>query len=284
MFALKKLIQYYQIFCNLSLDVVGGVFCSAYALTYTFKLNAPIVWYLALPLGTWLIYLTDHLVDVKRTHQDFPTLRHQFIKLHVKRIIALSVLIAVAIVSITLIYWNTALVMCGAMMLLVILLHLAITRTNPQGKNLFNNKELSVAAIYAACIFIYPLYLSMQTNMWLMVAFFLLFLLITYQNLLLCSIIEFDIDEQMNNTSFIRTIGLKQGKVVWWTLTSLALLLVLVLHFYIKFPHINLLRCYELIILGNCLIYLNAPQLQKHLLYRKLAELLFWLPIVSILF
>lgn len=285
MFTLKKLIQYYQIFCNLSLDVVGGVFCSTFALAHVFKLNAPMAWYLALPLGTWLIYLADHLVDVKRTHQDFPTPRHQFIKLHFKRIIVLSVLIGVAILFITLLYWSSALVICGAIMLLVILLHLAITRANPQGKNLFNNKELSVASIYAACIFIYPLYLTMHSNMWLIAgSFFVLFLLITYQNLLLCSIIEFDIDEQMNNTSFIRTIGLKQGKIVWWTLTSLALLVVLVLHFYIQPTHLNLLWCYGLIILGNCLIYLYAPQLQKHLLYRKLAELLFWLPIVSTLF
>ncbi len=283
MFALKKLIQYYQIFCNLSLDVVGGVFCSAFALAHIFNLNAPMAWYIALPLGTWLIYLTDHLVDVKRTHQDFPTPRHQFIKLHFKRIIVLSVLIGLVILGITLIYWDIGLVSCGAIMSLAILLHLVITRTNPQGKSWFNNKELSVAAIYAACIFIYPLYLSMQTNMWLMVAFFLLFLLITYQNLLLCSIIEFDIDEQMNNTSFIRTIGLKQGKRVWWLLTLVGLVAVLTISFYVKQPYTYLLWCYAGILLGNCWIYLKAPKLQQHLMYRKLAELLFWLPILSIL-
>ncbi len=264
--------------------MVGGVFCSAFALAHIFNLNAPTAWYIALPLGTWLIYLTDHLVDVKRTHQDFPTPRHQFIKLHFKRIIVLSVLIGLVILGITLCYWNTGLVSCGAIMSLAILLHLVITHTNPQGKSWFNNKELSVAGIYAACIFIYPMYLTMHTNMALITAaFFGLFLLITYQNLLLCSIIEFDIDEQMNNTSFIRNIGLKQGQTLWWLLTVAGLIAVLTISFYVKQPYTYLLWCYAGILLGNCWIYLKAPKLQQHLLYRKLAELLFWLPILSIL-
>ncbi len=277
--------QYYQIFCNLSLDVVGGVICNMLAISYGFNINAPKAWYIVLPLGTWLIYLTDHLVDVIRTKEEFPTLRHQFIKKHLTAIITLVVVIIITIAAFTIAYFDKELIIVGICMCALIMIHLLLVRLNPQSKNIINNKEFGVAFIYATCIFIYPLYYSFF-SVWFDGAFYLyiLFLLATYQSLLLCSIIEFEIDVKMNNTSFIRTIGFARGTVVFQGITLSSIILLAFITFGLSFYNPALPAFYFLIIAGNYLIFLNSEKLKPHLFYRKIAELLFWLPVLSLLY
>ena len=277
--------QYYQIFCNLSLDVVGGVICNMLAITYGFNINAPKAWYIALPLGTWLIYLTDHVVDVMRTDKVYPTPRHQFIKKYLKPIIALCVVIILVMIAATFIYFNEQLITVGFIMSGVIVLHLMLVKLNPQSKRIINNKEFGVAFIYATSIFIYPLYSSFLTIYFDgMFYLYIFFLLITYQSLLLCSIIEYPIDMLMNNTSFIRTMGLQNGMVVFQGITLSAFILLLFITIGLNFYNQALLAFYFLILAGNYLIYLNRDKLQQHLIYRKIAELLFWLPALGLLY
>ena len=277
--------QYYQIFCNLSLDVVGGVICNMLALTYCFNINAPKAWYIALPLGTWLIYLVDHIVDVMRTNKDYPTPRHQFIKKYLNKIITLSFFILVLIIATSLLFFDEQLITIGFIMIGVIIVHLLLTKQNPQSKSIINNKEFGVAFIYATSIFIYPLFNGFLT-LWFDALFYLyiLFLLITYQSLLLCSIIEYPIDVLMNNSSFIRTMGLQKGMVVFQGITLSALILLLFIIIRINFYNPALPAFYFLIVAGNSLIYLNRDKLQQHFMYRKIAELLFWLPVLALLY
>jgi len=259
---LNKLLQYYQIFCNLSLDVVGGVICNMLAITYCFNINAPKAWYIALPLGTWLIYLVDHIVDVTRTNKDYPTPRHQFIKKYLNKIITLSVFILLLIIATGLLFFDEQLITIGFIMIGVIIFHLILTKQNPQSKSIINNKEFGVAFIYATSIFIYPLFNGFLT-LWFDAIFYLyiFFLLITYQSLLLCSIIEYPIDVLMNNSSFI-------------------LFIIIRLNFY----NPALPAFYFLILAGNYLIYQNRDKLQQHFMYSKIAELLFWLPALALLY
>ena len=277
--------QYYQIFCNLSLDIVGGVICNMLAITYCFNINAPKAWYIALPLGTWLIYLVDHVVDVTRTNKDYPTPRHQFIKRHLHKIIALNVFILLLIIATGLLFFDEQLITIGFIMIGVIIFHLILTKQNPQSKSIINNKEFGVAFIYATSIFIYPLFNGFLT-IWFDALFYLyiLFLLITYQSLLLCSIIEYPIDVLMNNSSFIRTMGLQKGMVVFQGITLSALIILLFIIIGLNFYTPVLPAFYFLILAGNYLIYINRNKLQRYFLYRKIAELLFWLPALSLLY
>jgi len=278
-------LQYYQIFCNLSLDIVGGVICNMLAITYCFNINAPKAWYIALPLGTWLIYLVDHVVDVTRTNKDYPTPRHQFIKRHLHKIIALNVFILLLIIATGLLFFDEQLITIGFIMIGVIIFHLILTKQNPQSKSIINNKEFGVAFIYATSIFIFPLFNGFLT-LWFDALFYLyiLFLLITYQSLLLCSIIEYPIDVLMNNSSFIRTMGLQKGMVVFQGITLSAFILMLFIIIGFKFYNPILPSFYFLILAGNYLIYINRSKLQIHAIYRKIAELLFWIPALSLLY
>jgi hypothetical protein len=282
---LNKLLQYYQIFCNLSLDVVGGVICNMLAITYCFNINAPKYWHVALPLGTWLIYLVDHIVDVTRTNKDYPTPRHQFIKKYLDKIIALCGFILLLIIATGLLFFNEQLITIGFIMIGIIILHIILTKQNPQSKSIINNKEFGVAFIYATSIFIYPLFNGFLT-LWFDALFYLyiFFVLITYQSLLLCSIIEYPIDVLMNNSSFIRTMGLQKGMVVFQGITLSAFILLLFIIIGLKFYNPILPSFYFLILAGNYLIYINRNKLQIHSIYRQIAELLFWIPALSLLY
>jgi hypothetical protein len=282
---LNKLLQYYQIFCNLSLDVVGGVICNMLALTYCFNINAPKAWYIALPLGTWLIYLVDHVLDVTRTNKNYPTPRHQFIKRYLHKIIALNVFILLLIIATGLLFFDEQLITIGFIMIGVIIFHLILTKQNPQSKSIINNKEFGVAFIYATSIFIYPLFNGFLT-LWFDALFYLyiLFLLITYQSLLLCSIIEYPIDVLMNNSSFIRIMGLQKGMVVFQGITLSAFILMLFIIIGFKFYNPILPSFYFLILAGNYLIYINRNKLQINAIYRKIAELLFWIPALALMY
>ncbi len=277
--------QYYQIFCNLSLDVVGGVICNMLALTYCFNINAPKAWYIALPLGTWLIYLVDHVLDVTRTNKNYPTPRHQFIKRYLHKIIALNVFILLLIIATGLLFFDEQLITIGFIMIGVIIFHLILTKQNPQSKSIINNKEFGVAFIYATSIFIYPLFNGFLT-LWFDALFYLyiLFLLITYQSLLLCSIIEYPIDVLMNNSSFIRIMGLQKGMVVFQGITLSAFILMLFIIIGFKFYNPILPSFYFLILAGNYLIYINRNKLQINAIYRKIAELLFWIPALALMY
>lgn len=281
----NKVLQYYQLFCNLSLDVVGGVLCNMFALAYCFNLNPPLAWYIALPAGTWLIYLADHLVDVIRVKEEYPTPRHRFIKKNLKAVMLLCASLLVVICYLAYAQYDKLLFISGCIIAGITLLHFLLSRINPQSRSVLNNKEFGVSLIYATSIFIYPIAVLLQTDL-LDVVFYLyaVFLLITYQNLLLCSIIEYPYDVAMNNTSFIRSTGLGIGKLVFIGVSLSAALFILVILLGFEFYRPSLLALYFLILAGNYVIYLWNNRLQKYLLYRKLAELLFWLPVLSLIF
>lgn len=281
----KYILQYYQLFCNLSLDVVGGVICNMLALVHCFQLNPPIAWYIALPCGTWLIYLADHLSDVVRIKDDYPTPRHQFVKKYFKWVLALCVLLAILIVYVSITHYHPQLMLCGVIIVVLTGIHFLLSRINSQSTSVLNNKEFGVSFIYSTAIYIYPLVALFFTER-LEVLFFLyaIFLLITYQNLLLCSIIEYPYDVAMNNASFIRAVGLNVGKLIFIGVSLSAAMFIVVVLLGYQFYKPSLLALYFLILAGNYLIYMWNLKLQKQLLYRKIAELLFWLPVFSLIF
>ncbi len=281
----NKVLQYYQLFCNLSLDVVGGVLCNMFAIVHCFNLNPPLAWYIALPAGTWFIYLADHLADVIRIKEEYPTPRHRFIKKNLKGVIALCLVLLAVIVYLAIGRYEKILFISGCIVAGITLVHFMLSRINPQSRSVLNNKEFGVSLIYATSVFIYPMAVLLQTDL-LDVIFYLyaVFLLITYQNLLLCSIIEYPYDVAMNNTSFIRSLGLGIGKLVFIGVSLSAALFILIVLFGFDFYKPSLLALYFLMLSGNYVIYLWNNRLQKYLLYRKLAELLFWLPVLSLIF
>jgi hypothetical protein len=278
-------LQYYQIFCNLSLDVVIGVGLNVFALAHVFHLQAPMAWYIVLMAGTWLVYLLDHVIDINRTDKNYPGPVHQFIKKNQPYVWTLMILLVLFIVFFTFYQIHIKLIICGSIMVFLTAVHLLLARLNLHAKGFFNNKEFGVAFIYATAIFIFPMYMLIQSVLIdALFYYYMLFLLLVYQNLLLCSIIEYPVDVSMNNSSLIRSIGKPRGKLVFIGVSLAGASFMVLMLLRLSWYHPLLLGLYFIILSGNCVIYLWDGQLQNHFDHRKLAELLFWLPGISLLF
>lgn len=285
-FVIKKLLQYYQIFCNLSLDVVLGVICCMLPLPALLHISLPISWYITLPLGTWMVYLADHLLDVTRKKQEYPSPRHQFIKRNQRPIIAVIVCISLVIAWQALHPFVPLLFVVGSILALIVALHLFIVRINPTQQLWYNNKELAIAIIYAAGIYTAPIMLLYRQDISILLPACCAVLLAinAFINLLMASIIELKWDEEMDNTSLVRVMGIKASVMLFYSLLVLCVLGILCLLLLGPTTYLPMLISYLAITLGHILIYIKRASLINYLAYRKLSEALFWLPVIAYYF
>jgi hypothetical protein len=281
----KKLLQYYQIFCNLSLDVVLGVICCMLPLPHLFQITLPVSWYIALPLGTWLIYLADHVVDVTRKQQEYPSPRHQFIKRYLRPIIAIMIGISAVIVWQVLHPFSTLLFTIGSILMFIVGIHLVIVRINPTAPSWYNNKELAIAIIYATGIYVAPIVMlyQQQHTMLFPICCAVLLAVNAFINLLMTSMVELKWDVAMDNTSLVRVIGITAAMRLFYTLILLCTLAIVVLLLVAPQLYTWMLSSYLAMTLGHLLIYLRRDSLCNLLAYRKVSEALFWLPVLAYL-
>lgn len=277
----KIVLQYYTIFCNLSIDVAIGVLCNQLAIAKVFQLNLPVLWYIGLPIISWIVYLSDHVVDVFRNKGPHLNATHLFIRKNVRKVLWLIVVLSV--LSVYLVQQNTdkTLWLCGAVMAVFVLLHFIVSFFNPLRRTLFNNKELGVAFIYATSIYILPLYKALHESYFeVMVHFYLLFLLITYVNLLQNSLISFTVDKLEGQSSFIQSMGYAKGEAISKGVFASAMLYFAWIWFaQIPFSK-GLLGCYFLMLAAHAIIWLNREKLRANEWYKRLAELSFWIPVL----
>jgi membrane-associated HD superfamily phosphohydrolase len=112
----------------------------------------------------------------------------------------------------------------------------------------------------------------------------LLLATIAFINLLLISIIELQWDEEMDNTSLVRVLGLEYSKSLFLSLQLICTLSITVLLFLAPTAYAPMLLSYLMISLGHLFIYTKRATLNHNLAYRKLSEALFWLPFMAYFF
>jgi hypothetical protein len=79
-------------------------------------------------------------------------------------------------------------------------------------------------------------------------------------------------------------MGLQKGMVIFQGITLSAFILLLFIIIGLKFYNPILPSFYFLILAGNYLVFINRNKLQIHSIYRQIAELLFWIPALSLLY
>lgn len=230
-----------------------------------------------------MIYLADHVVDVTRKKQEYPSPRHQFIKRNLRLIIAVIVCISVVIGWQVLHPFSTLLFIVGCILAAIVTLHLFIVRINPTQHSWYNNKELAIAIIYAAGIYAAPVVLLHQQEASIVfpVCCALLLAVNAFINLLMASIIELKWDEEMDNTSLVRVMGIKQSIMLFYNLMVLCMIGIAVLLLNAPTEYTPMLIVYLMMTLAHLLIYKHRASLLTHLAYRKFSEALFWLPIIA---
>ena len=271
----KKLVQYYQIFCNLSLDIVFGVICCMLPLPICFNVHVNMGWYLGLPAATWLIYLTDHLIDTLR-NPGLTTPRHSFVRTYQLQIYILICGLLILCCYLAFRYYNIVLFLTAFTLFLFCLLYFLLTSISNDRFRFFYNKELMVAIIYATA-----LYLSIglsQHGFGIWLPYYISLLLITYLNLLTISIIEYPDDVAQKQFSWVVIIGKKRAMVLFHTVVFTTVGICCYELFVTPLPLSALAGTYLIMAVAHWFILKYAPSMKSHLAYRKLSEIIFWLP------
>ena len=233
-------------------------------------------------MRTWIIYLFDHVLDVIRNKNEYPSPRHRFIRNNLwQMILAISFMsLVVAIYFVT--HFNFLLFVCGLIMLVLVLVHFILVQINPQIKSILNNKEFAVSFIYASGIYILFIVDSIvsMNNIWIMSLCYFIFVCVSFINLLMVSLIENNYDVQMQNSSLVTAISLKRAQILFYIVILLVLALGSVLLNFTNGSIRFLIIVYMLMAILHFYIYMKKNKLTNYFAYRKIGELIFWLPAI----
>lgn len=273
----RKVAQTYQIFSNLSLDIVTGVICNMLPLPFLFGFNPGPGWYLGLPLATWFIYLADHLTDI-RFNPYVVTERHQFIRNHVWQILILLMLLFALMSALMLYYFSAPLLFSGIMSAVLCLLYFLLNRIRHPFFHLVYNKELVVAIVYATGIYAIVGMYSITLHPWF--EYYLILIGLVYQNILMISILEIKTDQFNQQFSWASAIGTRFSNNMFTGVSVIGLLLLTVTR--LIFPEVQPMLWYSYFTIWFAqvmLFYWFAPWMSEAT-FRKISEIIFWIPAV----
>jgi hypothetical protein len=241
-----------------------------------FNVNVNIAWYLGLPAATWLVYLTDHVLDTIR-NPDVASERHVFVRTYRTQICILMGALLVLCTYLAYTYYNVVLFLSAFILILFCILYFFLTSLTTERLRFFYNKELMVATIYASSLYLAIGLSQHGFGNWL--PYYIALLLITYINLLTTSIIEQPEDMAHHQFSWVVVIGRKRAVILLKILITGTVLLCV----YLLTEYGGALRLlafvYALMALAHWVIFTNVARLAAHEGYRKWSEVVFWLPL-----
>lgn len=241
-----------------------------------FDVHMNLAWYLGLPAATWLMYLTDHVLDTVRNPEPISE-RHEFVRTYLKHILVLMLMLAIGCVYLVYTYYTVILFLTGFTILLFCSLYFLLTSIKNETFKYFYNKELMVACVYATALYL-SIGLSQQTmGSWLL--FYISLILITYLNLLLISIIELPEDKANHQFSWVVVIGKQRAEKLFYILSSATALLNLVLVVIHSEPQRYLALSYLVMALLHLLLFVKTNRSPETIAYRKVSETIFWIPL-----
>lgn len=273
----QKFLQYYQIFCNLSLDVVLGVICCMLPLPICFHVHLSLGWYIGLPAATWLVYLSDHLLDAMR-NPELVSPRHSFIRAYANQIKIVIGALCLLCIYLAITDYSIVLFLTAFTTGLFCVLYFLLTNLRNTTFSYFYNKELLVACIYATAIYM-AIGLSQQAlGHWFL--YYISLLSIAYINLLFESIIEQQKDIEQRQFSWVLIIGERRSKIVFYAVSIFTLFICIGL----SITETGLLQwlalTYTCMTMAHIVLFVCAFKLLQNELYRKLGEMIFWLPLL----
>ncbi len=255
--------------------MVVGVVCCMLPLPACFDLVLPPSWYICLPACTWLVYLTDHLIDSYR-NPFISTPRHEFIRKYKNSILRLIILLMILSVYVVSKWPDSRIMITGITTGIFATVYLILAWIPNKLVSFFYNKELFVAITYATGIYLATGLSQPLHVLWLPA--YLLFLTNVFINLLMVSIIEY---KQERGFSWIQMIGVKRAERLFYILCLLTLFVALFLSTSAAGNLRLLLFTYSLMPVIHLLIYLKREKLFPNEKYRKLGEIIFWIPIIA---
>ena len=271
---IRKVVQYYQIFCNLSLDIVLGVWCNMLPLPYCFGFHPGIGWLLGLPAASWLVYLLDHILDSIR-NPEVKSERHLFVRNNLKHMIAICLALLSLCVYLLFSFYSITLLATALTLSFFCCLYFILTGIQNPFFRYFYNKELMVACVYTSALYL-PIGLGNPLQL-VWVGYFASLLLISYLNLLIMSIIDLPADTRQQQFSWVMMIGRTRAIRLFGVLATATLGLSLFLCVSNTGSLSLLAACYAAMTASHALLFQYQHKFTD---IRKWSEAIFWLPLL----
>jgi 4-hydroxybenzoate polyprenyltransferase len=187
-----------------SVDIALGVAGSMALIGTAAESSLPWQWYPLVACGTWLVYILDRILDIRRARGCYPTKRHEFIKEHLSAATALAIVLIITcsllIFHVSLAdVWPAALVAASSVVSHHILQRCGSWRWTGV------IKDVHVAVAYTAGTAVVPLsygQLSLQAFAAIAVVFFCTAAIVAVE-----SAADVSVDEHLDQPALARVIG-----------------------------------------------------------------------------
>ncbi len=193
--------SFYKYLSASSIDIVAGALSMCYAINYTTGHSAGIYVYLVLGLVVWLIYTSDHLVDVYRKRH-VNSFRHDLHKKYFNFFISCSLFIAG--LSLFLIFRLPKEILISGILIgasLILLRIFEIWRNLP-------TKEWSTGIFYTCGVGIVAISYGTLSEIWVPLA---VTFILSVQNGLILSFFDFSSDIKSGSVSFSTRFGIRKS-------------------------------------------------------------------------
>lgn len=266
---------------HLSLDVVAGAICSGAMVVQLLQVDMPWVWWVSLPIGVWLIYTADHLLDADRLGESAHTDRHQFHFTFSNSIKIIWLLILGLCLVVIPWYSPKELLVAGLFLVGLVGIHLLLVNLIGNKVSVFFQKELGVGVIYSLGVWLGPLAMYNQLPEMGLLMMFGQFSLLAFINLIIFSHYDRKVDELDGSSSLVRAISKKRLNQL---IIGCSFLLLLASVFLILTGHSLRVQLIYLLMLGILLATYFFPTLfEKNERFRSLGDGVFILPVLALL-
>jgi hypothetical protein len=266
----------------LSIDVALGACAMSYFLAYSISVKLPFSCLFVLAGSVWLIYTLDHLMDARKIKHRANTLRHRFHQDNFKSILVAWGLAFLIVAVVTILYVPSQTIKYGSIVLMLSVFYLLLVELFGSKKSFFIQKEIGVAAIYTAGIFVAPFSLSSHT---LSADVFILLtqiFLLALTNLYVFNFYEYEIDKKDGHTSFLQLIGKNNFKklinflFIFYAFSSL--LFCIVFHMNRFFIQTEFIFLFMMFIFS--LLFYKRNFFYDNYLYRVIGDAVFFFPLL----
>lgn len=270
---------------TLCLDVVLGAVLSGISFVQLLEVDVHPFYWVVLAISVWIVYTFDHLVDAQRLKDTANTKRHLFVHRNFRVLLILVMVAGIVDLALVIGYLDRQILLFGLGMALMggiyfLILHIRGARKTPGLA-----KEIIVSGIYVLGVAGIPFLKSgfqADRTTW----FFLLgFTTLVFADVLLLSIYDADSDRLDQHHTLVQLLGTRslQRLVGMLCLGCCGVSILL----FLELPSLEhgILSAVLLIMAASIFLLLRfEPYFRIQERYRFLAEMVFWLPGLFVLY
>ena len=280
----KQFSVFYRIFQSLSFEIVIGVLAVSLFASKLLNVEAKPVWLLIITMTTWSFYTFDHLIDGFKVKGKSVFFRHYFHYKNRFTLLIISVVVSIASLALSIIYLDYEIISFGIALGLLVLTYFFAIFFIAKKKSVFLQKELIIAFVYVAGIWLAPLVWHQKIpEMFIIIVISVLFFLAWAEGVM-ASWFDYENDLTEGHSSFTVLFGKPNTRRLLIVIHILIFIIIKLSVFFvssnIQFIAMIILALMNLSLL---LIILYPSTFSKNDNYRIVGEMVFWLPFLILL-